>query len=84
MWGGTLTPQGYGVIYVGTKTAGAHRVAYQMWKGPIPRGKVIHHRCERKSCVNPAHLEAVSHLENIAASADTKYRAILMKDHVPQ
>lgn len=43
----------------------AHRLSYVLHKGEIPKGKEIDHLCRNKICINPAHLEAVTHLENI-------------------
>jgi hypothetical protein len=34
----------------------AHRVAYELAKGPIPEGQQVHHTCENKWCVNADHL----------------------------
>lgn len=44
---------------------GAHRLAYIQKHGPIPEGLVIDHLCRTPLCVNPDHLEAVTHAENI-------------------
>ena len=42
----------------------AHRVSYEMANGPIPTGLDIDHLCRVRHCVNPAHLEPVTHREN--------------------
>src|SRR5215467_4038026 len=45
----------------------AHRVAFAMWKGPIPAGKhVLHKRkcCYKKICVQPDHLYAGTRKDN--------------------
>ncbi len=42
----------------------AHRVSYEMNKGPIPKGLTLDHLCRNRLCVNPDHLEPVTQLEN--------------------
>jgi HNH endonuclease len=66
LWRGA-TGTGYGVIRRGRAGEGmlqAHRVAYEMLVGPIPVGMEIDHLCRVRACVNPAHLEPVTHREN--------------------
>lgn len=44
----------------------AHRFAYELTHGPIAADLVIDHLCRNVTCVNPAHLQAVSRAENAA------------------
>ncbi len=56
---------GYGQMWVGGTTVGTHRLAYEIVKGPIPKGLEIDHLCRNRRCINPDHLEAVTGRENI-------------------
>lgn len=47
----------------------AHRLSYMAFKGDIPPGMHIDHLCSNRKCVNPEHLEPVTHLENVRRSA---------------
>lgn len=42
-----------------------HVVAYELWKGPIPPGAKVHHKCGEEACWNPMHTRAVSHSANV-------------------
>ncbi|MBP5913182.1 HNH endonuclease [Streptomyces sp. LBUM 1486] len=64
LWTGVLTLGGYGRIKVQGRNALAHRVAYEEWVGPIPEGLDLDHLCRVRNCINPAHLEPVTHAEN--------------------
>lgn len=57
--------QGYGLIGSGGRTVRAHRFAYEHFIGPIPEGLELDHLCRRPSCVNPLHVEPVTHHENM-------------------
>ena len=62
---GHLMRTGYGHISIRDVPHNAHRVAYQVWVGEIPAGLEIDHLCRVRHCIEPAHLEAVTHAENI-------------------
>lgn len=56
----------YGIFRLhNTQVKRAHVVSYELVVGAIPDGKELDHVCRNTLCVNPAHLEAVSHAENI-------------------
>lgn len=65
MWTRALNHDGYGWFGVGRTAVLAHRWAYEHLVGPIPNGLELDHLCRVRSCVNPSHLEAVVHRENV-------------------
>jgi hypothetical protein len=65
-WDWTLrtSDAGYGNIKLDGYPVSTHRLAYELVRGPIPEGLHVNHLCRRPRCVNPAHLEAVTSVEN--------------------
>ncbi len=49
----------------GTKKVPGHRLIYEHFSGHIPEGYEIDHLCRIKGCVNPTHLEPVTHSQNL-------------------
>jgi hypothetical protein len=74
--------KGYVHIRLGGKDRLAHRFAFEAVKGPIPAGQVILHLCDNPSCVNPAHLRAGTHRENMR-DKETKGRARFSRKRRP-
>ena len=56
--------QGYGMLTFRQVVHRAHRFVYELLVGPIPEGLELDHLCRVTRCVNPEHLEAVTHQTN--------------------
>ena len=65
VWGGAKDADGYGRLKVLGVVRGAHVVAYEAKHGRVPEGTELDHLCRRRDCVNPDHVEAVTHRENV-------------------
>lgn len=46
----------------------AHVLAWRLYRGQMPRGKVLDHTCRNTFCVNPDHLEPITQLLNTRRS----------------
>lgn len=69
LWTGYIKPNGYANFYPGggrhVQKVYVHRFAYELTCGPIPADLEIDHLCHVRHCVNPAHLDVVTHRVNL-------------------
>lgn len=63
-WTGAKHKDGYGEFTLHNLEA-AHRAAYLLFKGPIPKKKFVLHRCDERLCVRPSHLFIGTHQNNM-------------------
>lgn len=56
LWLGGLNKSGYGQIRDGKKVTTTHRLVYELFKGPIPEGMCVCHKCDIRNCINLDHL----------------------------
>jgi len=69
LWAKGIMGTGYGQLFVrGSKPykmVRAHIAVYEALVGPVPEGLELDHLCRVRRCVNPDHLEPVTHRENV-------------------
>lgn len=65
LWRASVDRGGYGQFYWGNRLRGSHVVSYEVLVSEVPEGLLLDHLCRTRRCVNPGHLEPVTHAENI-------------------
>jgi hypothetical protein len=90
LWHGPKCKDGYGSTSRPVegqkqyKSIRAHRYMYELIRGPIPEGKLLHHICAVKECINPSHLMPVSVLEHNRMEPNNLAGANIRKTHCPK
>jgi len=65
IWHGAMRPHGYGHVHYMGRAQGVHRIVYELMVHEIPEGLEIDHLCLTKACVNPYHMDPVTHAVNM-------------------
>lgn len=65
VWTASVSRRGYGRFENNGKFTAAHRAAYQVYKGEIPCGLVVMHKCDNPPCINPDHLTVGTQSDNM-------------------
>lgn len=67
LWDAGRNADGYGTFMLRSQRhILAHRMAWRLTRGPIPRGKRVLHECDNPPCVRPAHLKLGTMKDNTA------------------
>ncbi len=74
LWLGHTNGHGYAQVKIGGRAIYVHRHAWELLVGPIPQGMELDHLCRVRHCVNPDHLEVVTHAENMRRASWTHCR----------
>ena len=76
-------PRDYGRLSFKGTTQAAHRASYAAFKGPIPEGMLVCHKCDTPSCVNPEHLFLGAPIENTRDCVSKGRHHEMKKTHCP-
>lgn len=71
-WNRYAIALGYAKFWVDGKLVRAHRYAWELTNGSIPKDMQVLHRCDNKLCMNPDHLYLGTHCNNMTDAMDRK------------
>lgn len=73
-WQGSVSDFGHGRIWYNKKVHRTHRIAHELWIGPVPSDNVVRHICDNPRCCNPKHL-------TLGTVADNNYDTVARNRH---
>lgn len=86
VWRGGRNSKGYGFVSMNGRAVLAHVWSYEQVYGAVPEGLELDHICRTRACVNPEHLEAVTHRVNLmrgrSFSAKNAKKTCCPKGHI--
>lgn len=84
LWTASKDNRGYGMIKMhrNGKESGQHasRISYECFRGEIPAGLIVCHKCKNKSCINPEHLYAGTYSQNTQDAIRDGFKPFINND----
>jgi len=84
LWLRAVSSTGYGSLDPAWGYSSTHRAAWAVANGPIPAGMCVLHRCDVRSCINPAHLFLGTKHDNAVDMANKRRANGQAKTHCPR
>ena len=87
LWTAACNSDGYGHFKVSGRGRMAHVIARELFIGKVKEGLELDHLCRVRCCVNPYHVEPVTHKENVnrgISSPDAIVNRQKSKTHCPK
>lgn len=83
-WKAAKDFEGYGFFKLNKKQMRAHRAVLILHGQAVPDDRVVCHKCDNPSCVNPNHLFVGTLSDNVRDCVKKKRQKEIRKTHCPQ